>query len=410
MSNSMYYKETFLIAITLIATTALADDYHSNEEVTSTSSLDFFDVENTNEFYDPSKQLLLPDTLIRDHVMADSVELAASQFLGSQSPPASDSFISKNMLTTLVPPSFDASKQTISTFDTQRPVADDEDIFNYTTTSSTMNEIAASDHFLFTNVSAESEFIEDQDTILTTTPRTKQGKQITISNLKPHEALRKFVQDSYIRRPLAILIDTAHDSLERIKELWMDALQLKVPLDCVLLAYDASGVTVTYNFTNTWMLIAGIESIKSSQNTPGKTFFGIIRAIELIPYDSAVFVSTGLLPADENLAQYAAMALLKKRIRLYLSWMGDKPLTENETHQEGGGTLGSVAVRSGGEVIFAEETRNGEYPADNMDIVFDEHTQGLQDQELTITPTVSDIYIKVGTALNTATLETPNGG
>lgn len=64
------------------------------------------------------------------------------------------------------------------------------------------------------------------------------------------------------------------------------------------------------------MLIAGIESIKSSQNTPGKTFFGIIRAIELIPYDSAVFVSTGLLPADENLAQYAAMALLKKRIRV----------------------------------------------------------------------------------------------
>lgn len=64
-------------------------------------------------------------------------------------------------------------------------------------------------------------------------------------------------------------------------------------------------------------MIAGLESVQESK-TPGggSAFFGIMRASELVPYDSAIFISTDSVPADTDAAQYAAITLLKKRIRV----------------------------------------------------------------------------------------------
>lgn len=64
-------------------------------------------------------------------------------------------------------------------------------------------------------------------------------------------------------------------------------------------------------------MIAGLESIQESKTIgAGSAFFGIMRASELVPYDSAIFISTDSVPADTDSAQYAAITLLKKRIRV----------------------------------------------------------------------------------------------
>lgn len=65
-------------------------------------------------------------------------------------------------------------------------------------------------------------------------------------------------------------------------------------------------------------MIAGLESVQESREmrNGGSGFYGIMRASELIPYDSAIFISTDSVPDDINLAKYAAITLLKKRIRV----------------------------------------------------------------------------------------------
>lgn len=79
-----------------------------------------------------------------------------------------------------------------------------------------------------------------------------------------------------------------------------------------------AGVGVTYSFKNTRTMVAGLESVQESREMidGGSGFYGIMRASELIPYDSAIFISTDKIPEDIKLVKYAAITLLKKRIRV----------------------------------------------------------------------------------------------
>lgn len=65
-------------------------------------------------------------------------------------------------------------------------------------------------------------------------------------------------------------------------------------------------------------MIAGLDSVQDSRdlNEGGSGFYGIYRASELVPYDSAIFISTDRIPQDINLMKNAANILLKKRIRV----------------------------------------------------------------------------------------------
>lgn len=78
------------------------------------------------------------------------------------------------------------------------------------------------------------------------------------------------------------------------------------------------GVGVTYSFKNTRTMIAGLESVQESREMfgGGSGFYGILRASELIPYDSAIFICTDKIPQDISLMKNAATILLKKRIRV----------------------------------------------------------------------------------------------
>lgn len=81
---------------------------------------------------------------------------------------------------------------------------------------------------------------------------------------------------------------------------------------------DQAGVGVTYSFKNTRTMMAGLDSVQESQEMSegGSAFYGILRASELVPYDSAIFISTDKIPNDASLMKNAATVLLKKRIRV----------------------------------------------------------------------------------------------
>ena len=65
-------------------------------------------------------------------------------------------------------------------------------------------------------------------------------------------------------------------------------------------------------------MIATLDRVKEENITTqeSNTYYSIIRTGQLIPYDSAIFVSTDRLPNNTQHQQPASMILLKKRIRV----------------------------------------------------------------------------------------------
>lgn len=56
------------------------------------------------------------------------------------------------------------------------------------------------------------------------------------------EILRKYLEDTYIRAPIASLINTSPEALRKSKILWKAALRPNTPIDIVLLAFNSSGM------------------------------------------------------------------------------------------------------------------------------------------------------------------------
>lgn len=114
---------------------------------------------------------------------------------------------------------------------------------------------------------------------------------------------------------------------------------------------------------------------ENSTTKESKTYYSIIRTGQLIPYDSAIFLSTDKLPNDTEHQQPASMILLKKRIRVSLSnsccvnscFKGSLSfqlylvIFDEKNHLVKGnsstvvrqtGFLGQLALRTGGDVIY----------------------------------------------------------
>ncbi|XP_067640005.1 uncharacterized protein [Eurosta solidaginis] len=246
--------------------------------------------------------------------------------------------------------------------------------------------------------------------LTTMRPTGKQGKQITLTRgrkLLPHEQLRNYIEDAYIRMPLAVIVDPSSDALDKTKALWREALRTNLNIKIVLVSLNASGIPAAYNFNNTRQFLAGLNSIKV--NDGGNSFVGILHASELVPYDSAVFISTAAIPPHTELVQDAAITLLKKRIRLYLIWYGGRSLSENETQEAVGGILGEVAIRSGGEVLHLVGSENSqELEGSTLTIVADAYV-GTQEVDIPVDTTLSSLHVKIDAPMRTAILETPNG-
>lgn len=55
------------------------------------------------------------------------------------------------------------------------------------------------------------------------------------------EIVRKYLDDTFLRAPLATLINTAPEPLRKAKTLWKSALRPNTPIDIVLVAFNSSG-------------------------------------------------------------------------------------------------------------------------------------------------------------------------
>nr|XP_043069777.1 uncharacterized protein LOC108127284 isoform X1 [Drosophila bipectinata]XP_043069778.1 uncharacterized protein LOC108127284 isoform X1 [Drosophila bipectinata]XP_043069779.1 uncharacterized protein LOC108127284 isoform X1 [Drosophila bipectinata] len=248
-------------------------------------------------------------------------------------------------------------------------------------------------------------------TIPTTTSPRKQAKHIHVPvkpELLPADQLRNYIKDVYIRMPLAVIVDPSSASLEQAKRLYIDALQDKnIDIKIVLVTLNAAGAPSAFSFNNTREFIAGLNSTKEHEG--GNSFVGVLHAAELVPYDSAVFISTAAIPPHTELVQDAAITLLKKRIRLFLLWYGERSGSENETEDAVGGILGEVATRSGGEIIHIVSTEHGQHIAGNTLTLVSDAYQGVQELDLPVDTTLSSLHVRIDANMRRATMETPNG-
>lgn len=161
---------------------------------------------------------------------------------------------------------------------------------------------------------------EEVTTVIPPLPSTSKRppKNIEIFKTKPNELLRLYVEDGHLRSPIAALVDKKSNPLNKAKKLWKAALKPNSLLDILVVSYDSEGIKSTYNLTNTKAMMSTLDKVKEENitNQQSKTYYSIIRTGQLIPFDSAIFLSTDNLPNDTEHQLQASMFLLKKRIRV----------------------------------------------------------------------------------------------
>lgn len=220
-------------------------------------------------------------------------------------------------------------------------VANEDTLYNHNLEPAHFEE-PIEDTTMIVEAIPEGESSEEITTIHPTTSK-KEPKQIKIYKMSPNEILRNLVDDLHLRSPVAALVDKKSNPLAKAQRLWKAALRPNTPLDIVLVTYDSTGqlkfilntslenhitniiisvqtgIKSSYNLTNTKTMNGVLDKIREESNdVESKTFYSIIRTAQLIPYDSAIFLSTDSLPKDLEHQQQASMMLLKKRIRVII--------------------------------------------------------------------------------------------
>lgn len=201
----------------------------------------------------------------------------------------------------------------------------------------------------------ETQIATDEET---TEPTTKKAKQLEIYKTRPNELLRHYVEDTHLRPPIAALVDKKINPLTKARQLWKSAVRPAASnLEVMLVSYDSEGIRSIYNISNTKAMMTSLNRIREENATSeeSKTFYSLLRTSQLVPYDSAIFLSTDNLPSDHEHQDAAAMNLLKKRIRLYLIIFDEKlfKLSENlSTAVRQTGFLGQLALRTGGDILY----------------------------------------------------------
>lgn len=166
-----------------------------------------------------------------------------------------------------------------------------------------------------------SEEITTASPLPSTMPTSKRPpKNIEIFKTRPNDLLRFYVEDGHLRSPIAALVDKKTNPLSKAKRLWKAALRPNSLLDIMVVSYDSEGIKSTYNLTNTKAMMTTLDKVRDENTTDlkSKTYYSIIRTGQLIPFDSAIFITTDDIPNDIEHQEQASMFLLKKRIRVRL--------------------------------------------------------------------------------------------
>lgn len=84
----------------------------------------------------------------------------------------------------------------------------------------------------------------------TASPRLKMGKTIKTYKSSADQVLRQFVENGYLRQPLACIIDTTESNLRKAQMLWNATLRSNAPLDILLSGYNSTGDLFYYVLYN----------------------------------------------------------------------------------------------------------------------------------------------------------------
>jgi len=214
-----------------------------------------------------------------------------------------------------------------------------------------------------TSTTTEETIVTLAPTTPVSTRPTPKRKTMKSYNSKPTDVLRKFVENQYLRRPLACIVETTTETLRKAQILWGATLEDNVPLDMILAGYNATGRGAIYTFKNSRQFLTGLNNLRESPRLPGisRGFSATLETSDLIPFDSAIFLCTDQPTSDTNQYVRVANLLIKKRIRFYLVWFGASAVVENEAAQsKTGGLLGELALNSGGEILHIPNIHNDE--------------------------------------------------
>lgn len=192
-----------------------------------------------------------------------------------------------------------------------------------------LSDFAMEETTIMTDVESENVDVSEEITTLipppssptVTTSSKRPPKNIEIFKTKPNELLRSYVEDGHLRSPVAALFDKKSNPLGKAKKLWKAALRPNSLLDIMVVSYDSEGIKSTYNLTNTKAMMSTLDKVREENVTDqeSKTYYSIIRTGQLIPFDSAIFLSTDDLPDDIEHQLQASIFLLKKRIRVSMN-------------------------------------------------------------------------------------------
>jgi hypothetical protein len=164
--------------------------------------------------------------------------------------------------------------------------------------------------------------------------------------------IKDILQDRYLRRPVAVVTDTAPPFLYRAKALLQAAVSTSTSVNMVLIPYNSTGIGPVQTPTEIVQLQKAVHELRPTtigfSNRGGVAFYSILKATEKVPYDSAILLFTGRAAEDEDLAQIASENLASKRCKLYVLWL-DPPPTETPGIET---LYVEVARRSGGEFFF----------------------------------------------------------
>lgn len=94
---------------------------------------------------------------------------------------------------------------------------------------------------------SRSDVVDSHNTDSTTTrsavTKQKTGKTIKTYKSSADAVLRQFVENGYLRHPLACIVDTTDSNLKKAQILWNATLRSNAPLDMVLSGYNSTGKT-----------------------------------------------------------------------------------------------------------------------------------------------------------------------
>ncbi|XP_038220414.1 uncharacterized protein LOC119838515 [Zerene cesonia] len=175
--------------------------------------------------------------------------------------------------------------------------------------------------------------------------------------------LRAWLEDTWLRPPVGVLVPLRPDALARALAVWNDVTADGLNLtDIVIVGYDSNGVNwrSRHNLQPSSAtgdravgsalskLLHKYQGVYTSTASDG-TMRALASAAKLVPYDSALFLVTDRAPGDAQRLPLALRALVEKRLKVYTVWTDPShPAPESELALQ---DLRNVSSHTEGEVL-----------------------------------------------------------